>query len=563
MNFKNKSLSNHSKLLFLRESLDILRNFNAQIISEASKKDILIKKLGFSEDKATKLERLAGSLSVLLAKKLIEQHKNLLKTIAPPNIEINDDTTVNSLNTNSTLYFQRYTPVMTEIMDWVRVGLDGNLGEFKNLNLRELQVQAKKWHDSLEMGQAKINYEEKNRIIIDFRNKKGEGFYWVNLQTNNSPEECERMGHCGRTGYNNLLYSLREVKKLPNKKYTINKSHLTASIGKDGTLYQLKGPKNSKPKEEYNSLILPLFYYEDEDGDYLIDDFGNEYDAANDFKLSDLSNQVLIDLYNQRPELFESRKLQRKLIELGVIEGPKIDYIINIEMFPSEVNDFVRGDWTVRSRKRKTPAGNEYLQKIGLFEVILSGDAWDLWDNYSYFDWKSALDYSVNDKNEKLIKEIIHSKAKKQNPDLTDEELNSTPLEDLIEEYDDEYDIQGAIKSAGNSAESNDYVDYLYKNLKEALEELGTVKEMNDEKVVLEINMKPYLDNLDSYYYDEYMDRCDDDLKCVFGEMIDNEIDKPKFDYDDRFTPDMDDNYFNDLLNENLYDVQYRMSKQK
>ena len=99
--------------------------------------------------------------------------------------------------------------------------------------------------------------------------------------------------------------------------------------------------------------------------------------------------------------------------------------------------------------------------------------------------------------------------------------------------------------------------------MKEALEELGTVKEMNDEKVVLEINMKPYLDNLDSYYYDEYMDRCDDDLKCVFREMIDNEIDKPKFDSDDRFTPDMDDNYFNDLLNENLYDVQYRMSKEK
>jgi hypothetical protein len=218
MNFKNKSLSNHTKLLFLRESLDILKNFNVQIISEASKKDILVKKLGFSEDKAVRLERLAGSLSVLLAKKIIEQHKSLLQIIAPPNIEVNDKTAVNSLNTESTLYFQRYTPVITEIMDWVRVGLDGNLGEFKNLNLKELSLQAKKWHDSLEMGQAKINYEEKNPIIMDFRNKKGEGFYWVNLQTNNSPEECERMGHCGRTGSNNVLYSLREVKKLPNGK---------------------------------------------------------------------------------------------------------------------------------------------------------------------------------------------------------------------------------------------------------------------------------------------------------------------------------------------------------
>jgi hypothetical protein len=196
----------------------------------------MIDKLYYEENKDVCKEKMRENY-LKNKEKIIEQHKSLLQIIAPPNIEVNDKTAVNSLNTESTLYFQRYTPAITEIMDWVRVGLDGNLGEFKNLNLKELSLQAKKWHDSLEMGQAKINYEEKNPIIMDFRNKKGEGFYWVNLQTNNSPEECERMGHCGRTGSNNVLYSLREVKKLPNGKYTINKSHLTASIGKDGTFF--------------------------------------------------------------------------------------------------------------------------------------------------------------------------------------------------------------------------------------------------------------------------------------------------------------------------------------
>jgi hypothetical protein len=125
------------------------------------------------------------------------------------------------------------------------------------------------WHDSLEVGQGDINYKETNPTILDLTDENGNGFYWADLNTKNSKDECDRMGHCGKSSYG-YLYSLRQ--NIPiNNKYKLNKSVLTAAIGEDGIMYQLKGVKNSKPKDEYHQYILPLFYvltnYNDEDDD--------------------------------------------------------------------------------------------------------------------------------------------------------------------------------------------------------------------------------------------------------------------------------------------------------
>ena len=135
-----------------------------------------------------------------------------------------------------------------------------------------------------------INYNEENEVLRDYR-EDGVGFYWVNLETNNSPEECERMGHCGRTNSNNTIYSLRETKRL-NPKYTLNKSHLTAAVGNDNVLYQMKGPKNSKPQEKFYPYIIDLLLNDDS-----IQSFGSEYDSASDFNLVDLSEEQIKKIY--------------------------------------------------------------------------------------------------------------------------------------------------------------------------------------------------------------------------------------------------------------------------
>ena len=547
------------------QTLNILKKLNEGLISEASKKKVLIDKVGLSEENADYLDKTCGSLAVWMANKLIDLQLVNMASWRASGIEtqLTKQNAIDKLNSGNLKNY--YGQKVTEIMDWVRIGLDGNLGEYKNLSIEELLKKSKEWHDSLGIGGGEINYVEKNPIILDFRNKDGEGFYWVDLQTNNSTEECERMGHCGRTGYGNNLYSLRDVRKLPNGKYTINKSHLTASIGRDGTLYQLKGPKNSKPKEEFHSYILPLFYYETEDDGYLIDGFGTEYASERDFKLTDLPDSVIKDLYTNRPELFGTRSLQRKLIDLGVIEAPQINYHITLNIKPDDVGRYVDGDWVLNRRKVKktSPAGQTYESTVEtwLFETILSGDAWELWQPYEV-DWKSSLQYEVNDENEKRIRNILKHIAQKDNPDFNEEDFNEESIEDLIKDLDDDYQIRSAISNATSNAESDDYVNYLYKELKGELEEYGQVEKMNDEGIILHVDVEPYIDNLDESYYDDYMERCDDDIECVFHEMLsEGDIDKPKFDTDDRWYPSIDTTNFNDMLSDYLSDAEYHHTK--
>lgn len=538
--------------------LNILEDYKKKILTEASKKDILINKLGLSPESAEYIDRRFKGLSVWIVNKLFEL---IERTFKKNDIGLTKEEILSNLE--SSMVRNQFNQSLTSISDYIRVALNGNISSIKDLKYSEIYMKSKEWHDSLEIGSGEINYEEKNPIVADFRDKNGNGFYWANLRTNNSPEECDRMGHCGRSSYGNL-YSLREFKPISDK-FKLNKSHLTAAIGGDGILYQLKGPKNSKPKDEFHQYILPLFYLKDDDEEYLIEGFGSEYASERDFKLSDLPNEVIIDLYKNRPDLFDTRSLKRKLVQLGIIEAPKIDYNITIKIDPDDVGDYVDGDYVISRRKvkKKTPAGVEYESTIEtkLFETILSGDVWELWDNYDV-DWKSSLEYNVNSENELKIKEILKIMATKENEDFNQEEFDSQSIEDLIDEYDSDDEIKRAISNATNDAESDSYVKHLYDTLKSELEELGTVESMTDEGVVLKINMKPYLDTLDEDEYDDYMERCDDDLECVFKEMLsENQIDIGKFSVDDRWYPDIDDNYFSDQLEEHLDEIDYQLKK--
>ena len=545
------SLTRHKKVIselksFLNEEVvDILKEFNKDIISEASKKDVLIKKLGLSEINADRLDRLCGSFAVWMANKLIAYQEAVLKSWNDSPLkdgkEITKQDLIDKINNGNLIPMKSQS--ITSIMDYIRVGLNGDNSSIKNSSFQDLVTAALEWHESLDVGQGEINYVEVNKVIADFRDEEGMGFYWVDLQTNDSNEECTRMGHCGRTYQTNSIYSLRENMRIPGTKYTLNKSHLTAAISNTGVLFQLKGPKNSKPQEKFNKYVLPLFYVKKDDG-YLIEGFGREYQSANDFKLSDLSEDEIRKLYQDRPNLFDSREYQKLLKQMGIIETPERDYKFLLKINPWDVNDYVQGDWTVR--KTKTGRGS-----IGLFETILSGDMWDLWDNYDA-DWTVALQYYVNKENERRIRNMLVDMAEKAGVEF-DTELNT---EDAIEEYDTDGEIQRALSSAMNDAESGSYQNYMYKTLKSELEEYGNVIKFNDEGVEIEIDLTPYIDNTNEEYVDAYFEDCNDDISCVFTEMLhQGDIDKPKFSIDDRWYPDVDNDEYNSLLNDRLSEI--------
>lgn len=532
---------------------NILKNYKQELILEASKLNILIEKEGLSEEQAQILDNLCGSLSVWMLGKIKEYQNDILKSW---NKEISENP-IEKINENELV--KRVRQNIQGIMDWIRIGLNGNVKPFKDLSFTQLINKSVEWHENLDIGDGDINYVEKNEIIKDFRDENGNGFYWADLDTMDSGEEKERMGHCGRSRYG-YIYSLRETRPI-NDKFKINKSHLTAAIGNDGILYQLKGPKNSKPKEEYHNLILPLFYVlggEGEEDDYLIQGFGAEYASDQDFKLSDLPDDVIRDLYQNRPELFEGRTMMRKLVDMGIIDSPNIDYNIRLKIDSNDIGDYLDGDYVINRYKRKmtSPAGQEYERtiEVTLFEAILSGDVWELWENWEP-DWKGALAYDVDNKNEQKIREILR-KVGERDDEFIGEDFDEKDLEDIIEEYDEDYEIQRAIGNAVSNAESDAYGNYLFGELKDALQEYGTIENMDDDGVILHINTERYFDEVHPDYLNDYFERCDDDIECTFKEMLyEGDIEKPKVSIDDRYYPDIDRDLFNEILSDYLNEL--------
>jgi hypothetical protein len=539
-----------------KKIIQLLKEYNSKygdILTE-SKKGILMDKLGLSEDLAQVFDETGKKLSVWLANKYLKHFYDNAKESAEPNVPNKDILSVAKNRLNSRLTVSGLRNVLSGIMDYIQVGLNGNKSSLDDLSILKIASKSSQWHDSLNIGEGAINYVEKNPILIDFRNENGEGYYWVDLETRNSPEECERMGHCGRSSYG-YLYSLRSDRGLPGGKYKLNRSHLTAAIGEDGILYQLKGPKNSKPKEEYHQYIEPLFYTlggGGEQEDYLIQGFGTEYGADQDFKLSDLPDTTIRKIYNDRPELFNTRGLKRKLGEMGIIKVEPTQTRFVLEIKTKDIGDYLEGNryW---SRKYMTKEGEQVTKRYGYYEQIMSDSVWDLADGVGWGeDWESVLDYYVDRNNEKLIESMINEWISKSG-DEVDEDIS---LEEKIEKYDDNYDIRNALSGAENDVASGEYVNYLRNTLKSALQEYGSVFEFNDEKIKIQIDLKDYLGNFNEDEIDEFYENCNEIPACVFDELLNVDfITKPKPRFNDNWYPDINKTEYNQSLKERLNEI--------
>lgn len=495
-----------------------------ELLVESSKKDVLIQKLGFNEENAELLSSLCGALSVWMANKIIE---NIMS-------ELNDkEFAIYFINERGALKSRRNQ--ITSIMDWIRVGLNGNVNPYKNKSFGELYQESTSWHQSLGGGDGDINYQEdEEQIFRDYR-KDGIGFYWIDLQTNNSPQECNRMGHCGRTGGNNTIVSLRETKRI-NPQYTINKSHLTAAIGSlDGIIYQLKGPKNSKPKPEYNQYIVDLLLNTNS-----IKGFGSEYESKNDFSLLDLSDEQVKQIYSQKPELFNTRKLKKKLKELGYdVTGYELSQMeFEWEIEPENVGYYV-DDWSIG--KTTDSRGNK--RDVRLVDKLLSGELYEwIFDDFGD-DWKTCIEYYIDDDNTERINEILKKYAEDQSYKITEDDT----IEHLIEELDDNHEIRDALIRPTRDLGIASYENYLMEQLKDALSDYGEVLSLDSTGANIKINLNDWIDKigLSENEVNEYMEKCDDDTYCLFHEILGDYYEKPAIRVDNRWTPDIDHDRYN------------------
>jgi len=237
------------------------------IVENKATIDNLVKIVKLSQNDAELLYATAGKLSMWIAKKIKDKRiKSKIEKIAG-------------------------------IIDWIRVGLNGNIQTIKNVDFDTLVEMQETWHKSLKAKEYDFEYDEKNKVILDFRNNDGIGYYWVRLNQNPCTEEAQRMGHCGRSGKGDI-YSLR-VNELKTSGKVINKSVATASI-KNGVVYQLKGRFNKKVESIYHDYIVKLLELKNSDGEYFIKSFGSEYQSGEDFRLTDLDFEKYADTIRKR-----------------------------------------------------------------------------------------------------------------------------------------------------------------------------------------------------------------------------------------------------------------------
>ena len=95
--------------------------------------------------------------------------------------------------------------------------------------------------------------------------------------------------------------------------------------------------KNSKPEAKYHPYIMELLKYNDEDGDYLVNGFKSEYSSKDDFKVSDLGEGYVRELYELRPELFRTIPAKLELVKLGLMDRADVNTMIRLEV---DIDDF-------------------------------------------------------------------------------------------------------------------------------------------------------------------------------------------------------------------------------
>ena len=480
--------------------------FENNLLLEADYKKKILDNFKLPEAMAEYLADRLGKLSIWFINALIKQDFD------------NKEDAINFLNDKPFYVRANYGNGITKIIDWIRHPLVAGTVDLNNLTLQQAFENSEKFHDELKTLGGSIDYKEENKKLVQYDNE----FYWAELPGNYSEEECNRMGHCGRTSKGDMLFSLRS--NIPyGKGHILNDSHLTVAYNtEDGMIYQSKGKKNSKPSEKYFPYFFDLIMrLPDFNG------FGKEYSSSEDINFDDFSTDQLVKLYNKFPKAFSTYKSQKILFDRGVIKDITAKTKILLSLEVDELSNYVNIDRDLTK---------------DIIKMILA-DPYDLYEPYyEHGNWKYSVD-DINEKNKKKFLEYISKK----HPDI---DISSNDLEEIIRENNDELDdIIRSINRATGDCESSDYQSYCYNQLKNSLSHWGNIEELDDTGAKIEVDIEQMLENVDEGYLNDALERCDSDQECAFHELVsEGNFDLPRFYLDDRYTPSCNREDFNSYL---------------
>lgn len=525
------------ELNFIKES----ENLKTIIVKNAASKMRQLKQLGLNDNASERLDRSCGGLSLWMAYVLIKHiiSNSTQDSGAPMTKEMAASVLNESIN--------RSMQGITSIMDWISVGLDGEYKEYKNASYSELLRLSQDWHDSLSADEdGEINYNEVGKIILDLRDSNGVGYYWVNLGTSSCNEESRRMGHCGTSGYGNTIYSLREDFKV-GANLKKNRSVLTASISDNGIIKQLKGPKNSKPKEEYHKYIVELLKLKvpssdlgSEKQDNFIKGFGAEYASELDFHLLDLDDESLSNVLEHNKSIIDdiSTALQLYKRKKLPIDIKNKFSKITIEITKNFLENIIDFD-------RRGDIDSDFAYKLLFGEF----DSWE--NNFSPCDFDQIkYIYEKLDPTNKEEFDILFEKEF--NQEFGDNDQNKNIIF-VLNKYDynsiKTFDSVRALCSASNDLDSDLQIEAIQNTVIGTIKEFGIYSNDDGASPELTVNIFRLIDSISDEELAEVSPDNDGDISSFAKDLIINMVDGG---YMDKERINLDLNYIRTRTPSNL-----------
>jgi hypothetical protein len=192
-----------------------------------------------------------------------------------------------------------FSGAFREIQEWLNnrrnIAPETDEINLKTLTFEEAKRRAETWHEEVRRLQAGRIEDESGIVIKSYPN----GYYWIDLQRSSCRDEAKAMGHCGNATGN--LFSLRKSKQ----------PMLTGDVSR-GSLVQLRGRANTKPKSEYHSYIMDFLMLPEANINKM---HPSSYKPEQNFELKDLSLENLQTLYGSKPGLFVPEELYKVLIK--------------------------------------------------------------------------------------------------------------------------------------------------------------------------------------------------------------------------------------------------------
>ncbi len=371
----------------------------------------------------------------------------------------------------------------------------------------EMAEKSEEWHKSLK---ASGTVEGEDGYVLK---KYDDGYYWVDLLTNDSREEAQAMGHCGRTSHDTIV-SLRKVNINGviepfvtlaldyAEDLDVDQTISDGDMLEYSIMYQCKGRGNKKPVEKYHRYIIDFLL----DDTFNIEEIGEEYSTKDDFQLSDIKDLSVIDEFlNKKPDMFfadgvelinfvDNKQLVEKLYELTQTND---SFEFNIKSFTNmytlcmfgiiSIDEFKERYTNIDSMKNgviymKTGASN-----LASFSCLYSDERTDSGSSYSeivehidgdndYFEGYGGYNtfdvlkyHNINDEN--LLKIFNYVKDEYLEDDCTFKDFkdeykriigHGAAFDETIVDA-----IENAYGSAQYTADENEKWNSIYKPLKE------------------------------------------------------------------------------------------------